>query len=67
MSSWGSGSKFSNLQQERDFSIFGFKSSHVYGRNFENQTRTFFLGWESKFLIFWGCKLILWEGGGHKI
>ena len=39
--------------------IFGSKSSHVYRRNFENQTRTFFLGWESKFLIFWG-----W---GHKI
>ena len=28
MSSWGWGSKFSNLQQVRDFSIFGFKSCH---------------------------------------
>ena len=74
---WGVGNKISKLQQVRDFSIFGSKSSHVYRRNFENQIRTFFLGWESKFLIFWGMggmkfefwwagKLIFWEGGGHK-
>ena len=31
MSSWGWGSKFSNLQQVGDFSIFGSKSSHVQG------------------------------------
>ena len=29
MSSWGWGTKFSNLQQVGDFSIFGSKSSHV--------------------------------------
>ena len=29
MSSWGWGSKFSNLQAVSDFSIFGSKSSHV--------------------------------------
>ena len=54
MSSWGWGNKISELQQVRDFSIFGSKSSHVYGRNFGNHTRTFFWGWESNFLIFWG-------------
>ena len=31
MSSWGWGSKFSNLKQVGDFSIFGSKSSHVQG------------------------------------
>ena len=65
MSSWGSGSKFSNLQQVGDFFIFGSKSPHVYGRNFENHTRTFFWGWESKFLIFWdvgGIKFEFWWG-----
>ena len=31
MSSWGWGSKFSNLQAVSDFSIFGSKSSHVQG------------------------------------
>ena len=31
MSSWGWGSKFSNLKQVGDFSIFGSKNSHVQG------------------------------------
>ena len=31
MSSWGSWSKISKLQQVGDFSIFGSKSSHVQG------------------------------------
>ena len=31
MSSWGWGSKFSKLEQVGDFSIFGYKSSHVQG------------------------------------
>ena len=42
MSSWGWVWKFLNLLQVGDFSIFVSKSSHVYWRNFENHTRTFF-------------------------
>ena len=57
MSSWGSGSKFSNLKQVGEFSILGSKRFFFlndFKKNFECQVGG------SKFLIFCG-------GGGHKI
>ena len=67
MSSWGSGSKFSNLQQVGDFSILGSKSviflQRILERILNLMSSHRFFG----FSVNSAVKFIFWGGGKHKI